>query len=146
MSVLVSVDPGPKTGVAVFRDRELIATWLFTRSDGAAAQYQGIADLLRNVRSAGTTVMVVCETFRSRAAGVTASTDGLITARLTGWIEGLALTRGYRFAWIEPAAKRAFTQEAKKFSYGSIHEYDAICLALSWFARYPLEPGVAHAD
>jgi hypothetical protein len=138
---IVAFDPGISTGVAVVRERDLLWTTTITNQKWTD-QYQEILNII--VRYQDERPIILCERFRTVFASVSATSVGIHTSKLTGWIEGLALTLGFEFHFQDPTYRAAFILLAKGYPHHSPHETDAIahCLAfLKKGAPKEYEPG-----
>jgi hypothetical protein len=134
-TTLIVFDPGPHTGVAVFIDGKLAQTLTIEQGEWNA-QYRQIFNVFAWYRkSSPVHPVIVCEQFATVYASVSGTSSAVHTARLTGWIEGLALTMGWPFTWQQPSYRAGYLKAAQRMPHHSVHETDAIAHGLAYLAH-----------
>lgn len=127
-------DPGKHTGVALFLDGELAVTEtvLPEMPEGLAGLYQRLQFL---ITSRPEECQIVIENYHTVGP---LTTEGLLTIRIMGWLEGLALTHGHPYCFQMPSMKKPWLEEAQRLAkamYGTRHVRDAIAHGLAWYYR-----------
>lgn len=141
--MLIALDPGPHTGVAMFQDGKLHSVNTVAHAN-LTEQYRTLYDLLMYTFSGQFThpalpdPVVVIEDYRSQ---MTMTREGYYTVQLVGFLAGTVRCAGYAPHLQLPAARRAFLNPAmdllkRTYTHYTPHERDATAHALAYLATH----------
>lgn len=151
---VIAFDPGPHLGYAWFDGWELKETGTLHAPDSRDASqiYLGASKLLRRLAFALFTFrpegdilhiaptyadrpVVVIERFRTFSPAVSASNDGVLTAKLCGFLEGTALEMNYQVVWQNASERMPYVRAAREAPHRSEHEVSAVAHAFCYLER-----------
>lgn len=134
--IVFAIDPGPHTGLAeyivcgtehaalsqtIFADRPNMFRWLHL--------------LLEKAHKIDTDFRVVCESFRTTAAGVGMTNEAILTLHLCGFVEGWCAIHNVPLIWHTPGMRKAYQADVRRLMPKTAHELSALAHGMAYLVK-----------